>query len=320
MARGKVNVLLPLLVWACGDVGDGAKRAPSLHLEELQRYGSVDDHGSALTDVAAVLPSDSAVLILESDQPRVAVFSFDGTWQRDVGRAGDGPGEFRGPSYLAQVDGDLWVGDPRGARLERFGPDLNPMASYRWDIPPDTLGSWAFPTFPLADGSIVAGPGALSMGAATSGRTRHRSYFRTTADGHVLGELYRETLESADFFSAEVGPSRSIVGMHPLRESPMVAFFPDGSGLVVVERPEADSPADAVYRIRVLGVDPGEQQVWAVPYSPVPTDGWLEAYLAEVEDDMIARSGSVDRGVLAGLGGSLSDRRYYPPVTVSSSV
>ena len=193
-----------LLLTGCSDADDPSQAIPTFRLEEVARYGSVDEEGAALTRVAGVAVADSTILMLESAPPRVAIFGQDGSWLRDVGRAGDGPGEFRRPSHIGLADGRVWVGDPSGGRLEVFGPEYTPVASYRWDLATDSLDTRAVPTILLSDGSILAGPGSLNIGAAVRGSLRYRSYLRATTAGEPTELLYREVLDPTDFLSAEI--------------------------------------------------------------------------------------------------------------------
>jgi len=127
--------LLTLAVAACGAEDAAGPEATTLSLEEVACYGSMEGEGTAFTSISGVAFTDSTILVLESQPPRVAVLGLDGTWQRDVGRAGDGPGELVGPDQIGIVGDTLWVGDLRGRRLETYGPSGTPVASHRWTTP-----------------------------------------------------------------------------------------------------------------------------------------------------------------------------------------
>ena len=83
---------------------------PTFSLEEVARFGSVDAGGSALTSVTSIALTDSTLLVLESEPPRVAVFNRNGEWLRDIGRQGDGPGELQFPTHLGVADGQVLGG------------------------------------------------------------------------------------------------------------------------------------------------------------------------------------------------------------------
>lgn len=315
MSGWRFTVLTVVLLSGCGDSQAGVKQSPALELREFTRLGAIEGSGGALTSVAGVLPGDSVVFVLESSPARLTSFERSGTWLRDLARQGDGPGELRRPSLLGKTGELLWIGDPMGGRLEVFSSVGLPAQSYRWDVEPDSLGVRAFPTALLTDGSVLAGPGSLSIGAAASGRIAHRSYYRVTPDGSVLGDLYRESLSRTDFFSAGLPGGGAIVGVHPIRESPLVTVFPDGTGLAVVERPEPSSAEDAAYRLLVIGPDGTVDADQNVAFDPLPASGWLEREVTRMEQDMLARGGGANRDVMSALQEAWAPRRYYPPVS-----
>ena len=304
-----------LLLIGCSSPELDQPDVPSLDLREVSRIGTLDGVGSALSSVVGIAVTDSTVFVLESSPPRAAVFTRDGTWIQDLARAGDGPGELRRPSLIGVTDGGFWIGDPAGGRLEVFAQDGSHRASHRWDLAPDSLGARLFPTALLADGSILAGPGFLNLGAAGRGLVTHRAYRRVDESGEGIFELYREELIASDFMIADLESGGSIIGAHPVRESPLVAVYPDGSGLVVVERAAAHAQTEASFQIKVFSTDGSLETDLSIPYEPVSSTGWLDRHLRERETDMMERSGSVNRDIIAALRGALVDRPFYPPVT-----
>ncbi len=299
---------------SCGAPEAAEKSTPELTLEPMARYGSRDEEGSSLTRPVGLVAGDSLVLILETDPPRIAVFARSGDWSGDIGRVGDGPGEFRRPSHIGRVEDLIWVGDARGGRLETFDRHGAPRDSHRWDVEPDSLGARAFPIALFRDGTVLAGPGGLSIGSAAVGRIRHRSYYQTDPSGLPLTNVYREVLDPADFFAVDLESGYSIVGMSELRSSPLVAPFPDGTGLVVVERPEATGPR-ATFRILVLAPAGHAELDREVEYQPVSAEGWLDEYISRVEQEMLDRRGTVDRDIVDGFRSGIPARRSHPPVT-----
>lgn len=314
-AAVRLTLALALLAAACTADQSPENGAIDLRLEEIARYGTLDGEGTAFSSISGVAPTDSTVFVLEVDPARVAVLTPDGAWLRDIGRPGEGPGELRGPSEIEMVGDTIWVGDPRGRRLEKFGQDGTPLASYRWSVPADTLGAPAFPRARFADGSLLAAPPSVNIGAVVNGRLTHLTYFQTTAEGEILGELYRESVAADDFVRADFGQGRVSLGMHPISYSTFVDVMPDGRGLLVVERPQAASAQGASFRVRVITVDGSDPLDLEVPYDPVSADGWRERYAGELERDMLESSGSVDFTFVSVLVGALADRSFFPAVT-----
>lgn len=298
-----------LLLGGCVAGTDERPGVAELALTERWRIGAVDEEGRAFTYVRGILPQDSSVLVLEVLPPRVGVFHRTGRWLGDIGGAGDGPGEFRRPSLLGRTKDRIWVGDPMGGRLEVFFPTGAPAQSFRWDVPPDTLGSLAFPMALLEDGTVLAGPGSLAVGAALMKVVTHRRYVRASDTGEVLGTIYDQSLSTSDFMQASFADGTAMVGTHPLKASPAVAVYPDGSGVVVVERPEPEGPGEASYRLMIM--DPtGKVEVdRSVPFTPVRAEEMLERLL-EAQSQ-----GATEPGRTAAIREAFHARQYHPPVS-----
>lgn len=311
MLRGAVLGLAVLgLLSSCSGQDGPALQLRSITLEEVGRIGSQMDGPEAFTWIAGVLPTASEIFVLERNPPRVAVFDSSGQWLRDFGRAGDGPGELQRPSEIGRSGDLVWIGDPWGGRVEFFDRSGQPVRSVRWRIEPDSLGAFQVPTFVLADGSILAGPVPLSVGAAVRGVLQHRDYSTATEEGTIQSELYVQAVVPGDFFATD-----RVLGGHPLMQSPLVDFYPDGSGIAVAERYEATAADSAAYRLLSIAPDGSRRFDLTVPYEPVSAEGWLEHYVSIRERDMLERSGSIERELLAGVAEALDDRSFYPPTT-----
>ncbi len=102
----------------------------------------------------AVLPGGE-LAVLDEGVPVVRLFAADGHWLRDLGRTGDGPGEYRDPVAIGLTDRGVAVLDRTG-RLETVSPSARPVASDR--VPLGGIRAERFnalPDQPLADGSAL---------------------------------------------------------------------------------------------------------------------------------------------------------------------
>ena len=234
---------------------------------------------------------------------------------RDIGRAGDGPGEFRRPSALGFRGDSLWVADPLGGRLEVFHTDGTHVESLRWGVPADSMGTRGGAIAILEDGSVLVGPQALPVAGVVRGTVTHQNYYRASRNGSVLAELYRDRMSPSDFTTAEVSAGRFALFMHPLRESPIVATRPDGSGLVVVERAAASSSMEDSFRLLAIRTDGSVHAEAVVPYTPIPTRQWKAPHVAELVEQMSSYPGALDPSFISSMGDAFADRDYYPPAS-----
>lgn len=301
MRRFAGAAVLLIVAAGCDGPADTATTVPELSLEEVARYGSLDGAGTALSSVRDVAPLDSAVLVLEDRPPRVAVFGLDGAWLRDIGRAGEGPGELRCPTRLGTLRDVVWVSDPCGRRLEVFDWDGTPVRSYRWQIQADSTEEPALPGVPLEDGSIVT----IST-ITIHPRPVVRPYYVASAAGDPIARSYLWQQSSRDPFVGRQGES-VFFGLHPLPVSPLVDVFDDGR-LLVVDELEAGDMEHETFRVRVIAPDGTPELETRVPYRPIPADGWFDRFLTL-------------RGIDASMGEpmleALDERDFYPPVSAA---
>lgn len=69
----------------------------------------------------AVRQADGTIVLVSESSDELLFFGSDGTFERRVGREGDGPGEFRGPFFLRRIAGDtLVVTDRTSGRISWF--------------------------------------------------------------------------------------------------------------------------------------------------------------------------------------------------------
>lgn len=83
---------------------------------------------------AVAVAVDGTILVLDAQVPVVRAYAPDGTFLRDIGRDGNGPGEYDGPDGLAILpDGRVLVRDPGNARISVF--DLDGALLEEWRHP-----------------------------------------------------------------------------------------------------------------------------------------------------------------------------------------
>lgn len=94
-------------------------------VEEVRIGGLEAGEGYLLGNPQALAVSGGGVLyVLDPQVPVVRSYDSAGTYLGDIGRAGEGPGEYRAPDGLAILPGGrLLVRDPRNMRINVYAPD-----------------------------------------------------------------------------------------------------------------------------------------------------------------------------------------------------
>lgn len=126
-------------------------------LEETLRIGSMDGE-DALTEVLALdLGPDGHVYVAQQFATSVAVFTSTGRLQRSVGRAGEGPGEFRTSLLDLGWRGDtLWVTDVTSVQYLTAAGTPERGAMFSVFLPQESARFT--PAVPLADGTYLGWP------------------------------------------------------------------------------------------------------------------------------------------------------------------
>jgi len=104
---------------------------------------------------ADLLP-DGRIVVADAGLSVIRVYGRDGTFQREFGGSGEGPGEFRGidRSWLTP-DGRIGVWDKRSRRITILDPDSGLVATHRVEPPSST---------PLATGNLEVLMGTFGDG------------------------------------------------------------------------------------------------------------------------------------------------------------
>ncbi len=104
----------------------GSVWGDTAYLEPRVAIGLVegpDEYLIGSPDAIAIGP-DGTVYVLDRQLPSLRAYAADGTFLRDIGRFGSGPGEYRRPDGITTLrDGRLLVRDPGNGRISLFDPN-----------------------------------------------------------------------------------------------------------------------------------------------------------------------------------------------------
>ena len=118
-----------------------AQRAP-ITLRRVGQWGCMAcTTGQQFGGIAALaVTRDGTTYVVDRDEPRVRVFDSTGALIRAFGRTGSGPGELQVPVGIAVAPGgSMQIPDLRNARLTRFTPTGEPVATVPLTRMPTTM-------------------------------------------------------------------------------------------------------------------------------------------------------------------------------------
>lgn len=111
--------------------------APGRLVEEV-RIGGADaaDEAYMLGGIAGVWSTDDRIYVLDHQIPVVRVYDATGAHLLDIGRGGEGPGEFNRPGGLVvDPDGRVLVSDEERHRVNVYSPDGRHVDTWTWSAP-----------------------------------------------------------------------------------------------------------------------------------------------------------------------------------------
>ncbi len=227
-------------------------RPPRWDLVEDLRIGAQDGPKS-LTAVSDVLasPDGRTVYVAQPQEGRIRVFDSLGRALPPIGRRGSGPGEFQGLAFLGWRADTLYAVDATQYRISFFRPAGQHIQTLRV-VSPNLSGARrpAVPVGVLADGTVLGRP-PVGTALVVSGKVTSFPLVRMNRQGQVMSTLAQLSRKNS-MAAVPVGRSTHIF-TQPVTANTLFSLAPDGSSVVVVERPipERGGPAQfSVSRIR----------------------------------------------------------------------
>jgi hypothetical protein len=230
-------------------------------VEEASIGVAAGDEPYMFGSLISVWATDELIYVLDRQVRALRAFDHDGRWLRDVGRIGQGPGEFERPdAVLVGEDGRVFVFEGRNARINIYSPDGEALET--WTMDP-RFGS----TLELGDGGDFF---AMKRGLGNDGA------FETADDtlelqhveaGGALGPRIISPVVAGELRTPSAAPPPIYVGL-PYGVSSTLAFAPFGAFL---------SGKRGEYSFEITGFD---GQVIRVEryWTPVPVTPELREY------------------------------------------
>jgi hypothetical protein len=104
-----------------------------------------------LGSIYSMYVAGERIYVVDDQVPIVRVYDLDGNFIRNLGRRGQGPGEYRNPSLVsADAGGRVFLLDTNLARINVYAPDGEARAP--WHVP--GAMSLGLPMYPIADEAV----------------------------------------------------------------------------------------------------------------------------------------------------------------------
>lgn len=234
---------------------------PEKHLVEQLRIASPGPDGEFVA-VATVAEGEGRIYISDWRAPAVYRFDSTGRYLGQVGRSGDGPGEYRIPITIGMRGDSLWLWDPTQQRLTLWDAGGKVVRTTTLVGASGSYGAGVL----LPDGSVASLPSWTSARARSG--TSSEPVRRFHPDGRFRDTLFTLPVDVAPL-KIETGPQHFIIGEQPFIDSPILSVSTAGLGFVRVDR---RTTGPAVIGITRYDANGAERWRRSIPHSGAPLD------------------------------------------------
>jgi len=209
-ARASVGPIVLVGLLGCGDTTEGASVEDGVAPQDagwltepelVLRVGEGADDPALFHEVVAVLEVRDGLLVLENGPPSIRRLDASGRVVAQIGREGDGPGEFRRLSSASRFSRDsVFVFDGRTRRVTIYGPDLALARTFSLQGDPAPTLSRAEPG---AGGIVAFGGTVIIPGGPVGFRRPEGSLLLFGPEGSFMRQL--AAVPGRETYTSETG-------------------------------------------------------------------------------------------------------------------
>ncbi|MEN8007582.1 MAG: 6-bladed beta-propeller [Candidatus Krumholzibacteriota bacterium] len=216
----------------------------TMELEELWQIGGEDDEETVFGIINKVLiDDDNNIYLLDAQLSEISVFSPEGELINTLGREGDGPGEFRGPTDMCFLpDGTIGVLQAFPGKVIKL--NLDNTSAGTWPVGDPTQGAFYIMRGLRAGGGLVVAGGTEQHVDQAEGIVDRETFLSTISTEGLRDKTYSSNTVSFKFQDLkfdektlidgadrrfDVGPDGRVAVAIPRNGYEVSLFAPDGT-------------------------------------------------------------------------------------------
>lgn len=247
----------------------GQDELPIWRLSEELRVGSLDGPG-ALSRVHSLTVSPDGALLFVAQPLDHTIRVFDaqsGKSVRQIGRHGEGPGEFRMIDHVGWRADTLYATDFLLKRVALFSPTGSHYRGGVINVAVDTAtGRGSHPLAMTADGTVISRSG-LSSAMVAEGQITATPWALVDWDGRIVRVVGMRDVRGA--VGLATAGTRLFYFTQPLAERSILAVHPDGQVIVTVQQAAGD---DRPKPFEVVMTKPDGSSLFSRTYEYAPQE------------------------------------------------
>jgi len=298
---------LGIILFLGTSVSVAEAQVPTAELREEARVGSVWDEDRMLAQVGSVaVYGDSLLLVIDRFDDAIKIFDWSGEPVGQIGRRGQGPGEFHAPGQMKVRNDTIFVVNAGSRSLILL--DISGKELARFSLPFITVGEGTSgipaPSGLFPDGTFLGMPTARMPQMEREDREYHLPVLKVGRSGEIL-----DTLALYRSFSGKILRVPDPVPL-PAELPSDLATASSTLGIVAIAQP---SPPDVGARYRITSIRHTGDTIFSrlFDFQPQRISREMKAALAQDYGGIALRSQRVMDALVEAYGA----RPHLPPVS-----
>lgn len=227
----------------------------TLELEELWKVGGEDDEETVFGIINKVLiDDDHNIYLLDAQLSEISVFSPEGELVNTLGREGDGPGEFRGPTDMCFLpDGTIGVLQAFPGKIIKL--NLDNTSAGTWPVGDPTKGAFYIMRGLRAGGGLIVAGGTEQHIDQTAGIVTRETFLSSISTEGLRDQTFASNTMTIKFQELEFAEKTLIDGADRRFD-----VGPDGRVAVAIPRNG--------YEVSLFNADGTLERVFSREYEP----------------------------------------------------
>jgi hypothetical protein len=280
-----ISCLLPGPVTGQEPVDLRTLNLPRWDLVEEFRLGSVDgEHDAFVRPWGVKRDNRGRLYVLDGGLPALRVFEPTGSFVHQIGRPGEGPGEYTAPVSFGFLGDTVWVVDGTSRRVAFFTMEGEVLGDLALD--PERPGvERPLPFNVLGDDDFVIvippGPDRFFRGHGVGRVIFEQRIVRRNRTGSRADTMVTYSVEPGFMITQADADGFTVIPYRPIAQLPLLSFYGERDEITEIDRTPATRADEGEFRVTIRRPDGTMVAERRFRYRPVPISGTVKDSIRE---------------------------------------